>query len=155
MCSVVYYRNDDMDDWELLADGLPNVVISELEILKNGTSGNPELYISTFGRGIWKTDALQDVMVSTDHYQAFDWEIQLLPTINRGDFMIMFSGEISGESCQIQVIDQMGRIVYHQEVFVSGNELNIPISLEVLSGQYYVRTVKGGTVQVKKVMIVD
>jgi len=48
----VYYRDNDLTNWQLFNTGIPNVVISELEI-KYNTS---ELIASTYGRGLWKSD---------------------------------------------------------------------------------------------------
>lgn len=48
----VYYRDDNTTDWVFFNDGLPNVMIHELEI--NYTSG--KLVAATYGRGIWESD---------------------------------------------------------------------------------------------------
>jgi photosystem II stability/assembly factor-like uncharacterized protein len=48
----VYYRDNTLSDWLLFSNGLPNVIISELEI--NYTTG--KLYAGTFGRGVWCSD---------------------------------------------------------------------------------------------------
>lgn len=50
----IYYRDNDMTDWELVNDGLPNVEISELEI----NYFNNKLYASTYGRGLWSSNLL-------------------------------------------------------------------------------------------------
>lgn len=48
----VYYRDNNLADWVLFSNLLPNVIISELEI--NYNTG--KLYAGTFGRGVWCTD---------------------------------------------------------------------------------------------------
>ncbi|MBK7871809.1 MAG: T9SS type A sorting domain-containing protein [Saprospiraceae bacterium] len=48
----VYYRDNNLSDWILFSNNLPNVIIAELDI--NYTTG--KLYAGTFGRGIWCTD---------------------------------------------------------------------------------------------------
>jgi photosystem II stability/assembly factor-like uncharacterized protein len=55
----VFYKDDSMPNWELFFDGLPNVVISELEI--DYTNG--WLYAATYGRGLWKTEIATSVPV--------------------------------------------------------------------------------------------
>ena len=50
----VYYRNNTMSDWVLYNTDLPNVQISEVEI-KEQTN---ELYIATYGRGVWKNNTI-------------------------------------------------------------------------------------------------
>jgi photosystem II stability/assembly factor-like uncharacterized protein len=48
----VFYRNSTMTDWQLYSTGLPNVVVTELEISYNDN----KLWAATFGRGLWKSD---------------------------------------------------------------------------------------------------
>jgi photosystem II stability/assembly factor-like uncharacterized protein len=47
----VYYRNASMSDWIPYNNGLPNVVVNELEISYN----NNKLWAATFGRGLWNS----------------------------------------------------------------------------------------------------
>ncbi len=46
----VYFISDTSSEWQSFNTGLPNVIISELEI----DTANYELYAATFGRGVWK-----------------------------------------------------------------------------------------------------
>ncbi len=46
----VYYRDTTMNDWTAFNSGLPNVIISELEI--RGSTN--DLVAATFGRGLWQ-----------------------------------------------------------------------------------------------------
>lgn len=46
----VYYRDDNMNRWYLHNQGLPNVLVSELEIFYPGNI----LRAATFGRGLWE-----------------------------------------------------------------------------------------------------
>jgi photosystem II stability/assembly factor-like uncharacterized protein len=48
----VYYRNASMSDWIFYNTGLPNVIVTELEISYN----NNKLWAATFGRGLWNSD---------------------------------------------------------------------------------------------------
>lgn len=48
----VYYKNDDMSLWQTYMDGLPNVMVYELEI----HYGTGKLRAATYGRGIWESD---------------------------------------------------------------------------------------------------
>jgi photosystem II stability/assembly factor-like uncharacterized protein len=48
----VYYKDDNMSEWEEYNSDLPNVIVTELEI----NSSYNQLYASTYGRGIWKVD---------------------------------------------------------------------------------------------------
>jgi hypothetical protein len=48
----VYYKNAAMSDWIYFSTGLPNVVVTELEI----HYGSGKLRAATFGRGLWESD---------------------------------------------------------------------------------------------------
>jgi photosystem II stability/assembly factor-like uncharacterized protein len=48
----VYYTDNTKSDWEIFSDGLPNVIVTELEM--NPTT--KRLFASTYGRGVWYFD---------------------------------------------------------------------------------------------------
>lgn len=48
----IYYKNDDLAQWQMFMDGLPNVIVNELEI----HYGSGKIRAATFGRGIWESD---------------------------------------------------------------------------------------------------
>ncbi|MDW8394319.1 MAG: T9SS type A sorting domain-containing protein [Chitinophagales bacterium] len=48
----VFYRDNNTSDWVFYNDGLPNVMVHELEI----NYGSGKLLAATYGRGIWQTD---------------------------------------------------------------------------------------------------
>ena len=63
--NAVYYKNDDIADWELFNTGLPRMWISDIEI--NNVENH--VLISSFGRGVWRSpvhdDALTNIQVSS------------------------------------------------------------------------------------------
>jgi photosystem II stability/assembly factor-like uncharacterized protein len=48
----VFYRDNDETDWVPYQNGLPNVVVNELEI----SYSDKKLWAATYGRGLWNTD---------------------------------------------------------------------------------------------------
>ena len=56
----VYYRNSDHSQWALVSQGMPNILVSEMRI------HDCELYVATYGRGIWKTGLLDNSQVYAD-----------------------------------------------------------------------------------------
>ena len=48
----VYYRNSNLSQWECFDDGLPNVMIVELEIHPDESF----IAAATYGRGVWKSN---------------------------------------------------------------------------------------------------
>lgn len=51
----VYYRSEELANWHPFMDGLPNVIVSELEI----NYGDGKILAATFGRGLWRSDLWQ------------------------------------------------------------------------------------------------
>ena len=49
----VYYKRNGINNWEYFGNGLPPVPVTEIEL--DPIIGLPYIYVSTFGRGIWKT----------------------------------------------------------------------------------------------------
>jgi PKD repeat protein len=56
----VYYTNDDLVNWVPFFDGLPNVVVSEVEI----HYGSGKLRAATYGRGLWETDLFGEISLA-------------------------------------------------------------------------------------------
>jgi photosystem II stability/assembly factor-like uncharacterized protein len=54
----VFYRDDLLNTWEPFGEGMPNVVVTELEV--NQASG--KLRAATYGRGIWQADLYEPVI---------------------------------------------------------------------------------------------
>jgi len=48
----VFYREASMNDWSVYNNGLPNVVVTDLEI----SYQDSKLWAGTFGRGLWNSD---------------------------------------------------------------------------------------------------
>src|SRR5690606_28467442 len=51
----VYYKNDDLLNWEAFMDNLPNVQVNELEIFYP----TGKIRAATYGRGIWESGLFQ------------------------------------------------------------------------------------------------
>jgi len=51
----VYYMQDG-GSWAPFSEGLPNVVVTELEIYYDANPDDSRLYAATFGRGVWSSD---------------------------------------------------------------------------------------------------
>ncbi|MBS1536455.1 MAG: T9SS type A sorting domain-containing protein [Bacteroidetes bacterium] len=50
----VYYRDNDLNQWQQYNDGLPNVIVSDLQI--NYTAN--KLLAGTYGRGVWEANLI-------------------------------------------------------------------------------------------------
>ena len=66
----VYYKNSNMSEWIPFNDGLPNVIIKELEIHYNkGT-----ISAATFGRGVWESP-LNNLSTSFSNNEEINFKI--------------------------------------------------------------------------------
>ena len=82
----VYYKNNNMTEWVPFNNGLPNVIVTELEINYNeGT-----ISASTFGRGVWQSPLNT---VSESSFLINEYSINVFPnpaeneiTINTTDW---------------------------------------------------------------------
>ena len=58
----VFYRDNSMNDWEAMNDGLPNVMVTQLDILYSFN----KLRAATYGRSIWESDLVTSAAVAND-----------------------------------------------------------------------------------------
>jgi hypothetical protein len=74
----MYFTDDSGTTWAKLGTALPNVRISDIEVSKN----NGNIYIGTFGRGLWVYDDQKffDNVSDTNWSTNANWEGESLPT---------------------------------------------------------------------------
>ena len=124
----VYVLFPGSSAWTIMSNGLPNVIVSDIEI-------NPALnkiYICTFGRGIWETDL--NMLVGVKPVAARNDDMDLFPSVNDGAFTIRTG--VNHESFSFDVIDVLGRIVYSSEL--KGKD-NYSIVTHLPPGRYFAR----------------
>lgn len=134
----VYYKNNDMSEWELYADGLPNVVVTELEIHEP----TEQLFISTFGRGVWRNNLIDQNMTPTNDLAQIQNQIILSPNPNKGSFQISIDALSSFQS-KIEIINVMGQTVHSQLVHINTGTNHISIAQKMEAGLYYMRILQG------------
>jgi hypothetical protein len=90
-------------------NGLPNVIVSELEIHYRSAS----LRAATYGRGIWESDLVRPTITSVDQQEAMaKTEAYLLyPNPSKGIFALKDNQE---KALQISLFDLQGRQVHQQ-----------------------------------------
>ncbi len=84
----IYYCDNSMEEWEAFFEGLPNVIISEMEI--HYESG--KIRAGTYGRGLWESDI--HPVVPMDIVTSF--------TVNAGDDDIIEFGETVSLDIQLR-----------------------------------------------------
>jgi hypothetical protein len=58
----VFYKNAGMNDWATYDNGLPHVIVDELEI----QYGVSKLRAATYGRGLWESDLITSTLLPLD-----------------------------------------------------------------------------------------
>ena len=87
----VYYKNNTMSDWVSFNNGLPNVIVQELEIHYNkGT-----ICAATFGRGVWESPLNTPTNVSTKESKSIDFIVSPNPTRKHINVATKFKGVVT------------------------------------------------------------
>jgi photosystem II stability/assembly factor-like uncharacterized protein len=81
----LYFKDNTTTNWVKLGSGLPNVRISDIEISKD----NGNVYIGTFGRGMWVYNDQKyfDNVTDNNWSTAENWEGKTLPTVTDDVFL--------------------------------------------------------------------
>ncbi len=124
----VFYTNGSMSDWISYQTGLPNVVVTELEISYN----NNKLWAATFGRGLWNTN-LYTSDLGINQVNAKDI-VNLFPNPNNGEFTIQVP---ENKIYDVVIFNLLGEEIFNnQKVNSHQNTINLA---NVESGIYLVQ----------------
>lgn len=133
----VYYLSDSLDEWQLYAENLPNVIVSEIAI----HPVTNQLYIATFGRGIWVSDQVNDNIdppLSNESLLSNYLEAHLNPNPNTGNFSLHIQSERS-DQINLRVVDIMGRTCYSEQLEGIRQEWNRELNLDLSPGLYFLQ----------------
>lgn len=132
----VYLKLGD-DPWMFYSTGLPNVVVSELEIYYDPvTPSESKLKAATYGRGLWET-AVYDSGVQTGAGSLAKVVETIYPNPSSGQFKLNFA-DYNGEEIAVEVRSLSGKLVYKNSFNVQSNTIN----LEHLADGVYVLQVQ-------------
>jgi hypothetical protein len=144
----VYYKDNSLTDWIPYMNGLPNVVIDELEI---HTSTNT-ITAATFGRGTWRAPlytqpALDLALVSVDSPTGNFCSTTVTPSIN---VMNVGTSTITSFILSYTISGQSSQTYTYSGSLTSGSSTNITLSNSILAAGSYTLTlnltsVNGGT----------
>lgn len=132
----VYLKLGD-NPWVFYSTGLPNVVVSELEIYYDPiTPSASKLKAATYGRGLWETTVYDSgAQVGTESVSKVMEAIY--PNPSNGQFKLNFS-DYNGEEIEVEVRSLSGKLVYKNSFTVQSNAIN----LEHLADGVYVLQVQ-------------
>jgi len=124
----VYVLSSSSINWVNQSNGLPNVIISDIEF----NAALNRIYVSTFGRGIWATDL--DVFTQVQSTPTVNVNMNLFPSPNDGNFTLAMNGPTATSIYTLEIIDVMGKIVHTQTL--SGNS-TYAVAFDAAPGMYY------------------
>lgn len=132
----VFSQNKGSSQWLDMNDGLPNVIVRELEIQKSDTL----LFASTYGRGIWTYSLKQDIVLEQTSL--------VYPPKDSTNIMIknsFFSWRkvLNADEYQIQISDDLGFLVIETDLIVTDTNAMINLNKNFKDYHWRVRAKKG------------
>jgi len=138
----VFYTDGTLADWVPYQTGLPNVVVTELEISYN----NNKLWASTFGRGLWNSDLYSGPAGTED--EALNADIRVFPNPTSGQFTIQVPENMTYD---IAIYDVQGKGVFERKQILTSKE-TFEVS-HLTSGTYVLRLSIGNQTISRKLII--
>ena len=138
----VYCRNTAMPAWTLFSSGLPNVVVSELEIQYS----MGKIRAATYGRGMWESD-LADIAlgISTPYNES---QVKIYPNPSKGLFTI------KAEKLKIKKIELYNAIGERLYQLTNQQIVNSTIDLSSFAnGIYFIHVICDEGTIMKKITI--
>ena len=136
----VYYKNNDMTDWIPYMNGLPNVIVSELEIQNlEGT-----ISAATYGRGVWKSSLNN---TNTNFQNISSNSFTLYPNPTKDSFIINFPNK---NNYQVKIYTITGLLVKR---FTFNKPINRIFTDGLSSGYYIIELTSEDNTQKKKLII--
>lgn len=130
----VFHKDSSMTEWQLFNTGLPNVIVSELEI--QYTAG--KIRAATFGRGVWESD-LNSFPASISSVNPLLIKVFPNPTNN----IVTISTPYKLDNSSIQIYSITGQLI-SQEILSSENT-SISCS-KISKGVYIYKIISRGEV---------
>ena len=135
----VYVHNDDMAGWEPYSENMPNVIVSELEIL----ASEKKIYAATFGRGIWEGNTMDEVVPAKDRPAEGYFSASVSPNPNNGAFQLTIDGLPKSATLLVEVVDITGRKVLIEKESASKGTFSKQYETSLPYGLYFLRVSAG------------
>ncbi len=124
----VFYFNNDLDEWIYFSEGLPNVIVNELEI----NPLNQKIVAGTFGRGLWESNLMDATILSVS--EKTDNQIKVFPNPNSGIMQIELNEDPKSE-ITVLLYDTKGNELWNNKI--SGHNKSIKLQLPHVPRGYY------------------
>jgi photosystem II stability/assembly factor-like uncharacterized protein len=141
----VYYRDTILGHWIPFMKGLPNVIVSELEIFSYGN----KIRAATYGRGLWESD-LYPLANSINKNSISNFDINVYPNPAKDIIYIKIFNE-GQQRLQLSVYNSIGTKIYSKTI-LNNKEISINTS-NFAKGIYYIRLTSNSYTSINKVII--
>ncbi len=142
----VYYRDQSMSDWAPFQNGLPNVIVNELEIIPSLNA----IRAATYGRGAWQSNLNNNISVGLGNQTTSSLEMSLSPNPSSGIFYVnTFDKETL---YTISINDMLGKQVFNTSQILLNN---FKLDLSNLSSGCYFAVINSKTSSTTKKIVIN
>ncbi len=139
----IFYTNDSIqqtnEKWLYYSDGLPNVVVNELEIQYS----SQKIYAATYGRGLWESNLFSpSVIEGIDPVDESDFVLTVHPNPTLDNFSITLGG-IGYHDIVIDLFSLDGRKLIHKKAKEYGT-FSINVDIDFLDPAVYLLHIRIG-----------
>lgn len=126
----LFYIDETVTEWQPYNNNLPNVIVNELDI-NNETN---MLYAGTYGRGIWASPLVDDLL-STEDYLSQD-QVSVYPNPSNNEINILVQQQVEAD---IRIFDLLGKLMVYQSNIIFGDNIHTVDISTFTNGVYFVR----------------
>jgi hypothetical protein len=130
---------------------LPNVQISDIKqqvLLPWDCYNSGQIYVATFGRGVWMTRAFFEpnyVAIEEHEKRTRENNLSLYPNPTNGNVTLVFNG-INGETASVNILDISGRLVKSEQIGkLDSGEIKYSFGTEQLNAGVYLVSVQSSS----------
>ena len=138
----IFYIDNTFTEWQPYATNLPNVIINELEI----NSADGKIYAATYGRGVWASPKVPNILNSSSFLSAND--VFLYPNPTKDKITLSFN---KGIEADFSVFNLLGKLVIYQPN-ISISQSHIMDISKLNSGVYFIRINSDAGTVTKKII---
>lgn len=137
----IYYWDSSMTEWEPFSEGLPNVIVNEMEIHDEES----EIVAATYGRGMWRSPTHNFINVNVEEQQP-ESVMSVYPNPTSGEFIISLEPQVK----LVEMLDAYGKKIAEFEPI---SNFVVATSKSYSPGVYYLRPVNEFGSKIERLII--
>jgi photosystem II stability/assembly factor-like uncharacterized protein len=147
----VWYTNDDLNEWILMNENLPNNNVNELEI----SYPDNKIIAATYGRGFWIADLIEGTVDIDDNSTKLNnISLTIIPNPSSGEFNLVIENINSYiNHLKLEIINIFGNTIYTESLNKHSHSMTKTFNLDLPTGQYYLKISSANRMKVRKLVI--